>query len=93
MKHPRDRLRRVMSDTARLKECLMRAPTRTARSALLVDDDGFMLEFVSDLLHDLGVSEVITANDGKKGMAAFDLARIKPDVVLIDTCLSRTGFR
>ncbi len=45
--------------------------------ALLVDDDKFMLEFIGDLLRELGVMDVTTAMDGAQGMAAFDRAAPK----------------
>ena len=35
---------------------------------LVLDDDKFMLEFVSHLLGELGVSEVLVAEDGKAGL-------------------------
>ncbi len=50
--------------------------------ALLVDDDKFMLEFVGDLLRELGVMNVTTAMDGAQGLAAFDRAAPKPDLIL-----------
>lgn len=56
------------------------APAR----ALLVDDDVFMLSFVSDMLHDLGVREVRTASNGRAGLDAFMAASAKPEIVLCD---------
>lgn len=55
-------------------------------NVLIVDDDEFQVEFVSDLLQELGVqaSNITTANGGKKGLAAFDRALLKPDVLLCD---------
>jgi CheY-like chemotaxis protein len=51
---------------------------------LLVDDDKFMLVVVSDLLHELGVSSIITAANGTAAIEAFDRESPKPDVVLCD---------
>jgi CheY-like chemotaxis protein len=51
---------------------------------LLVDDDKFMLVVVSDLLHELGVSSIITAANGTAAIEAFDRESTKPDVVLCD---------
>jgi CheY-like chemotaxis protein len=53
-------------------------------NVLIVDDDEFQVEFVSDLLQELGVKNITTANGGKKGLAAFDLAQVKPDLLLCD---------
>ncbi len=72
-------------------------PTATASRALralVVDDDAFMLEFISDLLLELGLISVITAADGKRGIAAFDEAKIKPDLILCDLHMPGTdGFQ
>jgi CheY-like chemotaxis protein len=51
---------------------------------LLVDDDKFMLVVVSDLLHELGVTSIITAANGTAAIEAFDRESTKPDVVLCD---------
>ncbi len=62
--------------------------------ALLVDDDKFMLEFIGDLLRELGVMDVTTAMDGAQGMAAFDRAAPKPDLVLCDLNMpGQDGFQ
>ncbi len=53
-------------------------------SVLIVDDDEFQVDFVSDLLTDLGVKKIIAANGGKQGLAAFDSASVKPDLLLCD---------
>lgn len=64
------------------------------RSALLVDDDSFMLGIVGELLRDLGVSEIATADDGWRGIAAFDAAQTKPDLVVVDLLLpGQDGFQ
>lgn len=53
-------------------------------NVLIVDDDEFQVEFVSDLLQGLGVVNITTADGGKKGLAAFDRALVKPDILLCD---------
>ncbi|GGX14475.1 response regulator [Undibacterium macrobrachii] len=53
-------------------------------SVLIVDDDEFQVDFVSDLLTDLGVKKIIAANGGKQGLAAFDSTSVKPDLLLCD---------
>lgn len=64
------------------------------RSALLVDDDSFMLDIVGELLRDLGVAEIATAGDGWRGIAAFDAAQPKPDLVVVDLLLpGQDGFQ
>lgn len=57
---------------------------RKASSALLVDDDKFMLVVVSDMLQELGVSSVVTAANGSAANEAYERATVKPDVVLCD---------
>lgn len=62
-------------------------------NVLLVDDDSFMLEFVTSLLRDLGICTVTTASDGRQGIAAFDRARAKPNLVLCDLHMpGKDGF-
>ena len=62
--------------------------------ALLVDDDKFMLEFVGDLLRELGVMSVTTATDGAQGIAAFDRADPKPGLILCDLHMpGQDGFQ
>lgn len=53
-------------------------------SVLIVDDDEFQVDFVSDLLNDLGISRILTATGGKAGLKAFDSAGQKPDLLLCD---------
>lgn len=54
------------------------------QSALLVDDDKFMLTVLSDMLHDLGVSKVTTATSGSLGTTSFDSMNPVPDLILCD---------
>jgi CheY-like chemotaxis protein len=56
----------------------------TPKRALLVDDDKMMLAVVGDMLHDLGVAEVVTGANGSAGLIAFDRMRPAPDVVVCD---------
>jgi len=57
---------------------------RTARRALLVDDDEFMLTVVGDLLHELGVTSITTATNGAAAVEAYERLQSPPDVVLCD---------
>jgi CheY-like chemotaxis protein len=60
--------------------------TRTLEniSVLIVDDDEFQLDFVADLLKDLGVTNVATAHGGQIGLDTFDKAKLKPDLLICD---------
>ncbi|MFZ6849255.1 response regulator [Undibacterium sp. RuRC25W] len=51
---------------------------------MIVDDDDFQLEFVSDLLTDLGISNITTALGGQLGLSMFDSSKVKPDLLLCD---------
>lgn len=63
-------------------------------SVLLVDDDHFMLEFISDILRDLGVANITTAADGTRGIAAFEAAKPPPDIVICDINMpGKDGFQ
>lgn len=65
-------------------------PTR----ALLLDDDKFMLEVVGDMLRELGIAEVTTATDGALGLAAFERANPKPELILCDLYMPQhDGFQ
>lgn len=55
-----------------------------AHTALLVDDDKFMLVVVSDMLRDLGIASVSTAANGNAALEAYERAAKKPDLVLCD---------
>jgi CheY-like chemotaxis protein len=55
-----------------------------ASNALVVDDDHFMLSFITDLLRDLGVQSVKTARNGQDGLRSYEQSPVKPDVVLCD---------
>ena len=51
---------------------------------LLVDDDEFVLEFVEDMLHSLGVKIVSRALDGIAALAAIDNAIKSPQLLICD---------
>lgn len=53
-------------------------------NVLIVDDDEFQVDFVSDLLQDIGIKNIIAAHGGKEGLQAFDAATKKPDLLLCD---------
>ena len=59
------------------------SPTKV-QSALLVDDDKFMLTVLSDMLHDLGVCKITTATSGTHGATSFDRMNPVPDLILCD---------
>lgn len=51
---------------------------------LVIDDDKFMLEFVSHLLRELGVSEVLVAEDGKAGLFVLSAQVAAIDLLICD---------
>jgi len=51
---------------------------------LVLDDDKFMLEFVSHLLRELGVSEVFVAEDGKAGLFVLSAQVAVVDLLICD---------
>lgn len=51
---------------------------------LLVDDDEFVLDFVEDMLHSLGVKNVSRALDGNAALAAIDGAIRPPQLLICD---------
>jgi CheY-like chemotaxis protein len=53
-------------------------------TALIVDDDEFQVDFAGDLLNDLGIAHILSATSGVKGLAEFDQAKKKPDILLCD---------
>jgi CheY-like chemotaxis protein len=58
--------------------------TGKAHRALLIDDDKFMLVVLSDMLRDLGTTQITTAANGISGIEAIDRAPQAPDVVVCD---------
>lgn len=53
-------------------------------SALLVDDDKFMLTVLGDMLRELGVSQITVANNGSDGIRSYDSAVRPPDLIVSD---------
>ena len=51
---------------------------------LVLDDDKFMLEFVSHLLRELGVNEVLVAEDGKAGLFVLSAQVTPVDLLICD---------
>ena len=61
---------------------------------LLIDDDNFMLELISDILHDMGIANITTAGDGRQGMTAFEAAKPVPDIIICDINMpDKDGFQ
>jgi len=70
---------------------LLDASRRVVASALVVDDDAFMLEFLRDMLDELGVREVRTARGCQEAIRSLD--GTMPEVVLCDLNMpGRDGF-
>lgn len=57
---------------------------QTARRALLVDDDKFMLTVLGDMLRELGFAQVTSAGDGVAGIQALDRLALPPELVVCD---------
>jgi len=55
-----------------------------ARRAPLVADDKMMLVVLTDMLHDLGVTGVVTAGNGIAGIGAYDRVSPPPEIVVRD---------
>ena len=51
---------------------------------LLLDDDKFTLELVGDMLLELGVAEVIRAENGEQGLAILAGLSSQPDILICD---------
>ena len=58
--------------------------TASTLQVLMVDDDQFTIDFATGQLHQLGINLITTAKDGARGLAAYDRAARKPDLVLCD---------
>jgi diguanylate cyclase (GGDEF)-like protein/PAS domain S-box-containing protein len=56
----------------------------TVKRILVVDDDEFLLDLTSELLHQLGVGEVLQARDGAAALELVDNPLARPDVILCD---------
>lgn len=65
-----------------------------ALHVLVVDDDDFMRDMIGDILRQLGVRSIATAADGEQGFAAFETARLTPDIIICDINMPRSdGFQ
>lgn len=51
---------------------------------LVLDDDEFMLEFITHLLRELGVSEVLVATDGRAGLFVLAAQVAEIDLLICD---------
>jgi CheY-like chemotaxis protein len=51
---------------------------------MVIDDDDFQLEFISDLLNDLGINKVQTALGGENAILTLEHGRFLPDLILCD---------
>ena len=51
---------------------------------LVLDDDEFMLEFISSLLRELGVYEVLVARDGRAGLFVLEAQVAEIDLLICD---------
>jgi two-component system, chemotaxis family, chemotaxis protein CheY len=63
---------------------------------LIVDDDGFMREFVTDLLIDLGLSDIASVADGEQAIASLvtDPPRLRPGLIVADLQMpGQDGFQ
>lgn len=56
----------------------------TQMSVMVIDDDDFQLEFISDLLNDLGISKVQTALGGENAILTLEHGKFLPDLILCD---------
>ncbi len=53
-------------------------------NVMIIDDDEFQIEFVTDQLEELGIVQITTANGGKNGLVSFDTSQEKPDLLICD---------
>ena len=53
-------------------------------SVMVIDDDDFQLEFISDLLNDLGINKVQTALGGENAILTLEHGKFLPDLILCD---------
>ena len=60
-------------------------------SVMVVDDDDFMLEVVSELLRQMDVAEVVPVTDGWSALALVADGAVEPDVILLDLTLEEIG--
>jgi CheY-like chemotaxis protein len=60
------------------------APAPKEWHVMIVDDDEFQLEFTADLLDQLGVGNVTTANSGAEALAQLGRLKRRPDLMICD---------
>ena len=53
-----------------------------ALNVMIIDDDEFQIEFVTEHLAELGVIQIIKANGGESGLASFDVSDEKPNLLI-----------
>ena len=53
-------------------------------NAMIIDDDEFQIEFVTEQLTELGVVQIMKANGGESGLASFDISQDKPNLLICD---------
>lgn len=53
-------------------------------NVMIVDDDEFQIEFVTEQLTELGVVQIMKANGGESGLASFDISQDKPNLLICD---------
>lgn len=53
-------------------------------NVMIIDDDEFQIEFVTEQLAELGVVHITTANGGESGLASFDNCQDKPNLLICD---------
>lgn len=54
------------------------------RSALIVDDDEFSRNCLSELLADMGINQIHTADNGRTGLKCLRQMAAAPDVLICD---------
>lgn len=62
----------------------MNAPKKENLNVLVVDDDEFQTDLLTDLLEDMGISNVTAALGGERGLQVFDKSTVKPDLIICD---------
>lgn len=67
-----------------MKAANIQTGTSKVRSALLIDDDKFMLTVLRDMLEEMGVSQIATATNGSAGIKSYDSSAQPPDLIVSD---------
>ena len=58
---------------------------------LLVDDDAFVLELMTDILEELGVASVQVARSGLEGLSVCRQSTVRPNVIICVLCMPHLG--